>query len=421
MRDELLGLDPDDYDVATDARPEQVRGLFPRVSEVGASFGVMLIRRRNATVEVATFRREGVYSDKRRPDAVEYADAEADARRRDFTINALFLDPLAPSEAPQERAAESQSAAQGLAPPRGRVIDFVAGLADLRRGLIRAVGDPDARLAEDHLRGLRAARIAARLNFSIDDETAAAIRRHARELAGVSRERVGDEVRRMLEPASRRRAAPLIESLLLARPALGDAIGPDAPAPTPTLNALDEAAGAMTALAAWALDRTDAKPGLSAPPSEARIEAIARALRSALCLSNDERDALAAALRGLRTLHEAWDEMAIAAKKRSAASAWFEEALRLLAARDAARARRVDDEARSLCATPSGLSPQPLLTGDDVAALAGGPGPIVGRTLRAVYDAQLEERIATRDEAIALARRLVAESQRPRSQRADSV
>ena len=192
VRDELLGLDPVDYDVATDARPDAIQAMFRKTAAVGASFGVVLVKEAGGVVEVATFRSDGPYSDSRRPDRVEFADAAHDAQRRDFTINALFLDPLA---------------AEDSASIHGHVIDHVGGMADLRARVIRAVGDPERRLAEDHLRALRAVRFAARFGFAIEQGTASAIREHASDLEGVSRERVGDELRRMFLAETRAEAA----------------------------------------------------------------------------------------------------------------------------------------------------------------------------------------------------------------------
>lgn len=383
VRDELLGLMPEDYDVATDARPDDVRAVFPRVNEVGAAFGVLLVRAEGVVVEVATFRREGVYSDRRRPDAVEYADAEADARRRDFTINALFLDPL-------DTGADAH----------GRVIDFVGGRDDLARRVLRAVGDPDARLGEDHLRALRAVRHSSRLGFEIEPGTANAIHRHARELAGVSRERIGEEVRRMLTHPSRALAAQRMQTLGLDAPALDE---PPRAVPTPTLERLPDDAPFPAALGAWTLDRT---PGATPSDIEAHAAAAVDRLRRALMLSNDEREALLHTIRGVALLERDWPAMPVAAQKRAAAAPWFTHALAIVRARcdaaGAAVARRVNDLAR----TPSGVSPAPLLTGDDLIADGFAPGPAFRGLLDAVYDAQLEDRVADKGAALALARRI---------------
>src|SRR5690348_11567666 len=146
VRDLLLGMEPKDYDVATDAPPQKVRSLFRNTQAVGQAFGVILVRLGRSVVEVATFRSDGAYVDGRRPSEVRFTTAEEDARRRDFTINGLFLDPLGAGTEP------------GV---EGRVIDYVGGREDLRAKVIRAIGDPDARFEEDHLRLLRAVRFAA--------------------------------------------------------------------------------------------------------------------------------------------------------------------------------------------------------------------------------------------------------------------
>src|SRR5947209_8570545 len=172
VRDLLLGKEPKDYDVATDAPPQRVRALFSNTQAVGAAFGVILVRHRRSQVEVATFRSDGTYLDGRRPEAVRFTTAAEDAQRRDFTINGLFLDPVA-----------------------DQVIDFVGGREDLKAGVIRAIGEPSARFGEDHLRMLRALRFAARFGFQIEPRTQDAIRRHAPQLVRISPERIAEELR----------------------------------------------------------------------------------------------------------------------------------------------------------------------------------------------------------------------------------
>src|SRR5690242_1082929 len=171
VRDLLLGEQPKDYDVATDARPDQITALFPKAELVGAHFGVVLVHNSGAHVEVATFRSDHTYADGRHPVAVEFqTDPRQDALRRDFTINALFFDP-----------------------DRNEVLDFVGGQEDLRNHLVRAIGDPETRFREDHLRLLRAVRFAARLNYQIEEATLAAIRRLHSLILKVSAERIRDE------------------------------------------------------------------------------------------------------------------------------------------------------------------------------------------------------------------------------------
>src|SRR2546430_1244203 len=168
VRDLLLGLEPKDWDVATDAPPNRVRELFSKTEAVGAAFGVILVRHGRSVVEVATFRSDGSYLDGRRPSEVRFTTAEEDAQRRDFTINGLFLDPL-----------------EG-----DRVIDYVGGKEDLAARKLRAIGDPSARFAEDHLRLLRAVRFAARFGLEIAPATAMGMQQRAELLKGISPERI---------------------------------------------------------------------------------------------------------------------------------------------------------------------------------------------------------------------------------------
>lgn len=394
VRDELLGLTPKDYDVATDASPDRVSSLFPGTREVGKSFGVVPVVRRirgeRVSVEVATFREEEGYSDKRRPDAVRFSDARNDALRRDFTINALFIDPLAPSQG-----------------GRGKVIDYVGGLADLQRGIIRAVGDPDARLAEDHLRALRAVRFTARLGFALDIATASAIRRHARDLEGVSRERIGEEVRRMMEHHSRVTAVALMNELGIDASVLSEAaLGMHE---SPLLARLPESCPLDAALGAWAIDRKSVAAPLPGNQLISEAGAIATKWRRALCLSNDEREGLASALEGTGRLECEWTHWGVAKRKRAAASKWFRAALMLVRARDSALADRIAIQVEELARTPGGLAPTPLVNGDALVSAGLAPGPVFGRVLDAVYDAQLEGRVTDTPAGLDLAFRLVQE------------
>lgn len=404
VRDELLGLHPTDYDVATDAPPQRITEIFPRTAQVGASFGVVLVRSEGVSVEVATFRSDGPYSDRRRPDTVHFSDPKSDAQRRDFTINALFLDPLDPADA----------ASKGS----GRVIDFVNGQADLRDRVLRAVGDPDQRLAEDHLRALRAVRFAARLELTIDAGTASALHRHARGLEGVSRERIGEELRRMLIDPQRAHALTLLQSLGLDAPVLQESnwMG------QPTLVAALGDAGASastsfsTVLAAWALDRglSTSLPGAFVTPGtllDARrgkkdrapsaIDSLVSRWRSALCLSNEESDQLGRTLRVILIVEHSWGAMRIAQKKRLAATQVFPESMRIFRARNPGLAAGVDSDVAVLAASAGGLSPNPLVDGDLLVAQGFKPGPAFKAILDRVYDAQLEGRVTEVAQALA--------------------
>ena len=395
VRDELLGLLPKDYDIATDASPDRVHELFPRAHAVGKAFGVMHVRARRGhgeppiVTEVATFRKDAAYSDSRRPDAVIFADAKEDALRRDFTINALFLDPMAVAND---------------VPAGGRIIDHVGGVADLRAGMVRAVGDPAARLAEDHLRALRAVRFAARFTFVIEAGTAAAIRAHARELRGVSEERVGDELRRMLGHPTRAAAAALLEGLGLAPVALRQG-SPCAPGVS-VLEGLGDGCEVPVAMAAWAIDRGGSRR--PAPVGEVSIlaDTVPGQWRRALKLSNDETDRMRSALEGVVAIERDWERAGVARRKRMASSGWFDDGMALVRARDGQRGAGeavgagVDREVEALRATPGGLAPVALITGEDLIAAGLRPGPRFKVRLEAVYDAQLEGRVTTREEAL---------------------
>ena len=402
VRDTLLGLAPTDFDVATDATPDEVLGWFDDAHAVGKSFGVVIVRfgrgrlgevagsaSPSVTIEVATFRREGEYSDKRRPDRVQFCGPTEDAKRRDFTINALFLDPL--MEGPAER----------------RVIDTVGGLDDLRDGIIRAVGNPADRLAEDHLRALRAVRFAARFDFKIESVTAAAIREHASELVGVSPERIGDELRRMLgwhiPVESRRRAIRLIEELQLARPIVGPRQHLNEPVPTEgVLERVTGESGFATTLLAWLHDRE--RLGASdAPTATARLSELAVRLRRSIVLSNEESGDLAAMALGLATLEENWAGASVAQRKRWAAASWFSGALALLEARVPDAGAIVREDRNRLASDPIGLSPEPWVSGDDLIASGRKPGPDFKDRLDRAYDAQLDGSASTPHEALEVA------------------
>jgi poly(A) polymerase len=190
VRDRLLGVQPKDYDLVTDAHPNQVLNLIPKAQPVGAHFGVVLVPGDPGEhVEVATFRSEGEYSDGRRPDGVRFVDEpEIDARRRDFTINGLFEDPFT-----------------------SQILDFVGGQADLKAGFIRAIGHPLTRFQEDHLRMLRAVRFASRLSFQIETSTLAAIRQDAHHIKRISLERIRDELVRILTEGHPRAGVELLD------------------------------------------------------------------------------------------------------------------------------------------------------------------------------------------------------------------
>ena len=187
VRDMLLGKPPQDYDVTTSARPEDIQRMFPDTIPVGAQFGVILVLIDGQPFEVASFRHDGPYLDGRRPSHVRYGSLEEDVRRRDFTINGMVYDPLA-----------------------DRVIDLVEGRRDLEQRRIRAIGDAEQRFQEDRLRMIRAVRFAASLNFVIEDSTFAAVQRLAPTIVDIAAERLGDEITRILTEGGARRGFELL-------------------------------------------------------------------------------------------------------------------------------------------------------------------------------------------------------------------
>ncbi len=364
VRDRVLGIEPADYDVATDATPEQVAGVFPSARGVGEAFGVMLVRMGGRTIEVATFRSEGGYVDGRRPSEVRFTDAQEDAQRRDFTINGLFEDPAT-----------------------GTVIDFVDGQADIAARRLRAIGDPDARFREDRLRTLRAARFAARFALAVDPATADAARRYAPDLAGVSRERVGQELRKMLAHPARAQGLALVEQWALDAPALAERHSEGA---LERVSALSPGATFAESLAAWRLDRL-ARADAPAPGD----------WTSALVLSNREASDMSETVALVEWIRAGWNGAPKSARKRRAARPTFAAAVAVRHAEDAAHAAEISRAVGDLEAEDGGLAPVPLVSGDDLIAAGMAAGPQFKALLDQAYDRQLEGAVRSREEALA--------------------
>ena len=376
VRDRLLGGEPEDFDIATSATPEEIVCVFPKARGVGEAFGVMLVRLGGHTFEVATFRKDGPYKDGRRPTEVTFSDEREDALRRDFTVNGIFEEP------------ES-----------GAPVDYVKGQEDIAARLIRAIGDPHARISEDRLRMLRAVRFAARLGFDIEPATGEAIRAHAGELKSVSPERVGEEVRKMLAHPARARAAALAEQHLLDGAVFGSH---DERGELPRLSALPADAAWTTALAAWFLDRQGRKgyTGLPRVPKGA-AEMFVPGFRARLVMSNQETTALEAVFEAHHQLLVGLGSRPVAARKRLLASAGFDAALSIAEGEAPDRARR--DRAEADRELPDRRLPTALLDGNGLLAAGLKAGPQFKSLLDQVMDAQLEGRISTPQEALALA------------------
>ena len=400
VRDVLLGLQPKDWDIATNAPPKRVRELFRNTQAVGAAFGVILVRQGKSVVEVATFRTDEKYLDGRRPSAVRFTTAEEDAQRRDFTINGLFLDPL----------------------ENDRVIDFVGGRDDLKHRRLRAIGDPAKRFAEDHLRLLRAVRFAARFNLSIEAGTAAAISRDVPLIKRISPERVGEELRLMLTAPTREIAWKLlwdfglidvIFRFLPTRPGMKydahRAIFPKVksvskPDAIPFGLAL---AAAVLCLKHQESPTDDLRTILVKPASRHAV----KAMRQALKISNDESDQMHDALEGLAPLLGD-DEPRVATMKRFLARPTSALSRALLSAmkRVGVQVDRIEWlEGQLGVLEKTEVAPAPLITGDDLTAAGLRPGPAFKRILEAVYDAQLEGRVNDRESALRMAMGMAGE------------
>jgi poly(A) polymerase len=399
VRDQLLGREPLDFDVATSAPPQAVQALFPRTVPVGVQFGVILVVESGVAFEVATFRSDDAYADGRRPTRVHFGSAREDALRRDFTVNALFLDPTT-----------------------GDVVDFVDGRRDLRSGTIRAIGDARARIAEDRLRMLRAVRLAARLGFVIEPATLAAIRAAAPTITDIAAERIGDELVKILTEGAARRGFELLLETALLEPVLPEVAAmagveqspdfhPEGDVLTHTLLLLGQLVpGVSETLALGALLHDVGKPG-TAGVRRGRITFYGHAGTGA-------RMAVAVCQR-LRRSRATWErveylvrhhlrlvqapEMRLATLKRMLREEGFEELLAL--ARIDALASNRDltyvefcERRRSELAAEE-VRPPRLLGGDALIALGYVPGPVFGDILRALEDAQLEGRVRTRAEA----------------------
>jgi len=403
VRDLLLGREPADYDVATDATPDQVVGLFPDSIAVGAQFGVILIPRSGLKVEVATFRSDVGYKDGRHPDSVVYAKtAEEDVGRRDFTINGLLM-----------RHDSSE------------VLDFVGGQQDLKAGIIRAIGEPDRRFAEDKLRMMRAVRFAARFGFAIEAETFRAIHRHAKEIHQVSPERVREELTKMLIEGATRRAFELLEESRLLEQVLPEIAAMKGVAQPPqfhpegdvwihTRMMLEQLPKDVSPTLAWGVLLHDVgKPPTfqSAAETGDRIrfnhhvdvgmrvaEAICRRLR----FSNEDTEQIVALVAN-HMKFSAVEGMKKATLKRFVRMPKFDEHMALHRLDCVSSHGNLDSYEfvqQFLTETPpEQVRPKRLLGGDDLLEMGYPPGPQFAQIMREVEDYQLEGLIRTTEEA----------------------
>lgn len=405
VRDELRGVAPQDYDVATSARPKEVEALFPKTHAVGKSFGVILVVEHGYTFEVATFRADSDYTDGRRPNAVTFSDAQTDASRRDFTVNGLFLDPLTDT-----------------------VHDWVGGQEDLAQRRLRTIGNPAERFAEDHLRLLRAVRFAAQLDFEIEPATFAAVREMAGRITRVSAERIRDELLKLFRPPHAARGLDLLhESGLLAQvlPELLPTVTCDQSLdyhPEGTVYnhirlMLSQLPAEAPAALPWTVLLHDiAKPVTQSVGEEGRIHfyghekigaEIAQQILQRLRFPNAEIEAIVQTVRYHMQFKDA-PKMRKATLRRMLMRPTFDlelEQHRL----DCLGSHGLMDIYDFIREQQSVLQEKPLLlepliSGRDLIELGIEPGPALGQLLDAVRDQQLAEVFCTREEALAWAK-----------------
>jgi poly(A) polymerase len=430
VRDLLLGVEAKDFDVATSATPDEVQVAFARTEAVGAHFGVVLVIDREPSssgedeveervaTEVATFRHDGAYSDGRRPDAVRFSlDPREDVLRRDFTINGLLLDAVAYEEG--DRVEDC-------------VLDFVGGRGDLQARLVRAIGEPQRRFAEDKLRMLRAVRFAARLGFGIERRTMEAVQQHALEITVVSAERVREELTKILTEGRARRGFELLdESRLLVQvlPEIKRMQGVEQPPQyhpegdvwTHTLMLLEQLPGGASSALAWGMLLHDVgKPATFTPPDPRkpgdRIRfnghvdvgvAVARTILARLRFSGEDTEQILALVKHHMQFGDVM-QMKESTLKRFLRLPKFEEHLALHRADCLSSHGKLEMyEFAKRKAEELGeeqIRPRLLLTGEDLIAAGYKPGPQFREMLETAEDAQLEGAVATRDEALRLVR-----------------
>ena len=406
VRDLLRGQVPKDIDIATDARPETVQKLFPRTYAVGAHFGVIVVLQDGLQFEVATFRSDGAYVDGRRPESVTFATAEEDAARRDFTINGMFFDPVGE-----------------------KVIDFVGGRADLEARLVRAIGEPAERFAEDRLRMLRAVRFATTLGFEIEARTWDALVKSAPAIAEISAERIREELVRIFMSPHRARGWDLLDASGLMRVVLPELEAMKGCEQPPQFHPEGDVFKHTRIMLELLPNETSlplvlsvlfhdiGKPPTSSVDENGRIRfnghdrvgaEMTEALMQRLRFSRAEIDATVEAVRQHMVFKDV-PRMRIAKLKRFMARPTFADELELHRVDCASSHGMLDNyeflqEKRAEFANEP-IIPPPLVRGDDLKALGLKPGPQFGEILEAVETRQLEGALRTREEALEWVRR----------------
>lgn len=401
VRDLVMDREPADYDVATDATPQQVLEIFPEGITVGEAFGVIIVPREAGNVEVATFRSDGRYGDGRHPDDVSFARTpEEDVRRRDFTINGLLFDPV-----------------------KKKVLDLVGGQTDIHRRVVRTIGDPLDRFAEDRLRMLRAVRFAARFDFALDPAALDAIRKLAPEIKTVSAERIRDEVLKILTEARARRGFELLDQTGLLAEVLPEIkamqgveqppeFHPEGDVWIHTLMMLEGLRSPSKTLALGVLLHDVGKPRTFSVRERIRFDGhveIGATMAEEICTrlrmpTRDTERVVELVRHHLR--FKDFPRMKRSTQMRFLRMEGFDEHLELHRLDCLSSHRNLENyemARRLLAETPvEEIKPAPLVNGDDLIARGYTPGPAFKDILRAVEDAQLEGKIRTRQDAIQL-------------------
>ncbi len=410
VRDMLLGVEPKDYDIASSARPDEVQRLFPKSYAVGAHFGVIVVRIGEFSFEVATFRRDGKYSDARRPDSVEFTDAEEDAKRRDFTVNGLFFDPL-----------------------KNEVLDFVGGRDDLQKQILRAIGDPVARFGEDHLRLLRAVRFATTLGFQIEERTWDAVCKLSGQIKTVSTERIRMELEKIFIHANRVRGFDLLMESGLMKAVLPEILVLQGCEQPPQFHPEGDVfkhtrimlgllpSDASLPLVLAVLFHDIAKPATFMVDENGRIRFNGHDRLGALMTGNILRrlkfsnhviDPAVEAVANHMVFKDV-QQMRVSKLKRFLARTTIEDELELHRVDCTSSHGMLDNyhylraKQAEFASQPEPLIPKPLINGHDLIMLGMAPGPSLGELLTTAQNLQLEGAFTTREDALAWAKKQV--------------
>ena len=415
LKDMLMGSVPEDYDIATDARPDDIINIFDRTVPVGIHYGVVLVIENGFEFEVATFRSDGTYTDGRHPDTVTFCDARGDALRRDFTINGMFYDPI-----------------------DDKHFDYVGGREDLKARLVRAIGDPSERFNEDRLRMIRAVRFACRFDYNIEDQTSKSIKKVYDKILTVSMERIRDELRKILTGPNPHMGIKMMDDLNLLNEILPEVTAmkgvkqpenyhPEGDVFTHTLLTLSKLVDNGKSADSWELAMAVLLHDIGKPVTFEVADRIrfnnhdnvgadmSEKICERLKMSNAEKERITWLVKMHLYLRHA-QQMRISKLKRLFAHEGYPELAELYKVDSLASTGDLEDY--NFCQNmfeelqEEEIKPEPLITGNDLIAMGLKPGPIFSKILDAIKDDQLEQKITTKEEALERAKELVTFSER---------